>query len=538
MENQQENKLTDWWANLSFDHKEQYSFNEDGEILLTAYNDFKERSVGKIEEANADTVLKLLQDKFAEVAEKLKELETEWTAAEDKSALIGKLHRLKEYLVHANAIGDFHGLYSKVAGFEKELEEVIEQNYAKKVTLVEHAEQMSDSEEWKETAEKMKQLTDDWKATGHIDKKRSDELWARLEAARDKFFEKKREHHEDVEKEMLQNLDLKLELVEKAEKLAASTDWKNTTKALKELMDKWKTIGRTMHDKNEELWQKFIAASNAFFEQKRAHFEVIHKEQEENLKAKELLVEKAEEIKDSEDWSATSKLQSELMDAWKKIGRVPREKSDEIWNKFNAARDHFFEKKRTHTEAFKIELDDNYAQKLALLKRAEELQNSTQWRETTAEINELMDEWKKIGPVPRKHSDEIWKKFIGARKKFFERKDANREKRKVQYEKKSKERISQTHHFIDKLGAELKEEEEKLADFKEGIENITPGMKKEDELREHLTKLIAQTEKKVEHKKEKIEEAKKQYEDLVAAEKEKEEKKAKEMTETSKEEDK
>lgn len=526
MENQQGNELLDWWKNLSFDHKEQYSLNDDGEIILNALNNHKERAVGKLEDNNAETVVKLLQDKFAEVADKLKELTTEWDATEDKSTLIGKVYRMKEYLNHASAIGDFYSLYTKVDELEQQLNQVIEQNYAKKVTLVEQAEQMADSEEWKETAEKMKNLTDEWKNTGHIDKKRSDELWQRIETARDKFFERKREHSEDVEKEMLQNLDLKMELVEKAEQLAASDDWKNTTTALKELMEKWKTIGRTMHDKNEELWEKFITASNTFFEKKRAHFDVIHKEQEENLKAKELLVEKAEEIKDSEDWNATTKIQTELMDAWKKIGRVPREVSDEIWNKFNAARDYFFEKKRAHTEAFKIELDDNYAQKLALLKRAEELQNSSQWRETTTEINELMDEWKKIGPVPRKHSDEIWKRFIAARKNFFARKDANREKRKAQYEQKSKERISQTHHFIDKLGAELKEEEDKLIDFKEGLENITPGMKKEDELREHLTKLIEQTEKKIEHKKEKIEDAKKQYEELQEAEKKKEKEKA------------
>ncbi len=533
MENQQENNLSNWWENLSFDHKDQYNLNEEGDILLNALDDFKERSVGKVDTTNADTVLKLLQEKYTEVAEKLNELLTEWNAADDKSSLIGKVYRLKEYLQHASAIGDFHSLYRKVTEIEKELSEIIEQNYAKKVTLVEQAEQMVDSEDWKETAEKMKHLTEDWKNTGHIDKKRSDELWQRLETARDKFFEKKREHHEDVEKEMLQNLDLKLELVELAEKLAASEDWKNTTKSFKELMEKWKSIGRTMHDKNEELWEKFIGASNAFFERKRAHFDVIHKEQEENLKAKELLVEQAEAIKDSEDWNATTKQQTELMEAWKKIGRVPREQSDEIWNKFNAARDHFFERKRAHGEAFKIELDDNYAQKLALLKRAEELQSSTQWRETTTEINELMDEWKKIGPVPRKHSDEIWNRFIGARKKFFERKDANREKRKAQYEKKSKERISQTDNFIDKLAAELKEEEEKLIDFKEGLQNITPGMKKENELREHLTKLISQTEKKVEHKKEKIEEAKKQYEELVEAEKEKEAKKQQAETDSA-----
>ena len=252
-----------------------------------------------------------------------------------------------------------------------------------------------------------------------------------------------------------------------------------------------------------------------FLKKKKQHFEIIHKEQEDNYNAKLALVEQAEAMKESTEWNETTLAYTNLMEEWKKLGRVPKEKSDEIWNRFNEARDYFFNNKRKNFEEFKLSLDDNYAQKLALLKRAEDLQDSTQWREATDELNELMDEWKKIGPVPRKHSNEIWERFLAARKNFFNRKDANREKRKQIIEKKEKERVHQTADFVDKIKAELREEEEKLADFKQGIENITPGMKKEAELREHLTKLIAQTEHKIEHKKEKLEQAEKQLEAIA-----------------------
>lgn len=506
--------INTWWESLTIDHKMQFALNDGGELVLKPYNDYKERIIASFSDENTEPVFKALVDKFPEIEEKVAELTKEWTAEEDKLKLIGKLERTKEYLNHTNAFGNFEALYKQVDELFEQATKLIEENHTKKLAIVEEAEKIAGSDDWKQTTDNLLKLAEDWKQTGYLDKERNDTLWSRLEAAKDKFFERKREHHEDVEKEMMQNLDLKMEIVDKAEALAASDDWRKATDELKALMEQWKSVGRTMHDKNEELWKRFTEANNIFFERKRVHFEQIHKEQEENYKAKLELVDKAEALKDNTDWNDTTKAYKELMDEWKKTGRVPREKSDEVWNKFNAARDHFFERKRESQAAFKVELDDNYAQKLALLKRAENLAESTQWRETTEELNELMTEWKKIGPVPRKHSNEIWERFITARKQFFERKDANREQRKAYYEKKEKERISQTGNFADKIAAELDEEKNKLVDFKEALGNITPGMKKEEELREHLTKLIGQTEKKIEHKKEKLEEAQKQLEEL------------------------
>jgi ElaB/YqjD/DUF883 family membrane-anchored ribosome-binding protein len=154
-------------------------------------------------------------------------------------------------------------------------------------------------------------------------------------------------------------------------------------------------------------------------------------------------------------------------------------------------------------------LQDNYAQKLALVKRAEALQNSTQWREATDELMELMEEWKKIGPVPREHNNEIWEQFNKARKRFFERKDANREQRKQHAEKHKLQRVERAHEFVKQLEEEIQEEKERLEDFRNSIQNITPGRKAE-ELRLHLEKLISQTENKIQHKQAKLEDARKQ----------------------------
>lgn len=511
--------LQEWWNNLEFAYKSQYELAENGSLSRLQINDYKQHKVADIAPDNADVMFKLLVEKFADVEAKVSELAKEWDEeAGDKLKHLGKLERTKEYILHANAAGDFSSIFKVLENITAEADKLVSANYDKKLAVVEKVEGEANSEEWRQATDNIKQLVDEWKELGFVDKKRNDELWTRIETAKDKFFERKREHTEEVNKEMLQNLDLKMEIVDKAEALAASENWRKATDELKALMEQWKSVGRTMHDKNEELWQRFSAANNVFFERKKVHFEKIHAEQDENLKLKLTLVEQAEALKDNTDWNATTDAYKQLMDEWKKIGRVSKEKSDEVWNSFNAARDHFFGKKRESAAAFKLDLEDNYAQKLALLKRAETLQSSTAWKSATDELNELMDEWKKIGPVPRKHSDEIWNKFITARKTFFERKDADREKRKAYFEQKEKERVSQTGNFVDKVAAELKEEEDKLADFQDALKNITPGMKKEDELREHLTKLIGQTEHKIEHKKTKLDDAKKQLEELKAKE--------------------
>lgn len=527
-DNQQAATLQQWWDQADFPHKALYTLTEQGDIVLNAIGDHKERTIGSVTEDNPDAMLKALLEKYPEVETKVAELQKEWEAEQgDKMTLYGKVERTKDYILHAKALGNFPELLAQLEKMELVLKTIADENYQQKLNLVQEAENLMavEDDNWKEATQTFQNYTDKWKEIGHTDKDRNDELWMRLEKARDKFFENKREHNEEVEHEMLQNLDLKMEVVEKAEQLAASDDWKGATEAYKELMEQWKSIGRTMHDKNEELWNKFITAKNAFFDRKKEHFNEIQEEQEKNYELKLKLVEKSEEIQSSTDWKGTTKAYSDIMDEWKKIGRVPREKTDELWNRLNAAKDVFFNAKRDHFSAFKVSLEDNYAQKQALLKRAEEIQNANSWRETTDEMNELMTEWKSIGPVPRQHSNAIWERFLAARKNFFARKDADRDRRKKNAVKRVHQRVQQTHDFHRKLIHELEEEQDKLADFKDGLENITPG-KKADELREHLTKLIAQTEKKIQHKEEKLKEIEDQIEEVEAKAEEQDQKKA------------
>lgn len=503
--------LQDWWNAADFEGKQFCDLKENNKLFLRAGTHHPERVISTLTPENADHAVKALKDKFSEVQNRVEEMEIEWDSTDDKLKLYGKVTRLKDYLLHTNVIGDLGTLISDVAEMEKQLHGWMDEHYEARLKLVEQAEEAAKtSEDWKETTQLFKNYSEDWKSAGYVDKERNDTLWNRLEEARTQFFERKRTHHEEQEKEMLQNLDLKIEIAEKAEGLAASTRWKETTETFHKLLDEWKTVGRTMHDKNEELWNRFITAKNTFFEKKKEHFDFIQKEQEANYHIKLALVEKAESLKDSEDWNGTAQEYADIMTQWKATGRVPVEKADELWGKMCAAKDHFFDAKRQHHETVRISLEDNYAQKMALLKRAETIKNSIQWRTATEEMNELLEEWKKIGAVPKEHSTKMWENFIAARRYFFDRKDADREKRRQYAVQAAERKIEQKKTFLHKLEDELKEEQEKLADFKTAIENITPGNKAE-ELRAHLTKLIAQCEHKIIQKEQRIADVNKEF---------------------------
>ena len=507
MSHEQGFDLIAWWDTQSFPGKELYKINEAGALTLSANNTVKERAIAEITPENADVVVKNLVEKFDEVEARVKEFEIEWVAAEDKLKLADKLAQLKEYVHSTPAFGDFLRIGLLIHDWEHTLYALTEEIYNEKLKIVELAESLAENTKWKETTQAFKDIADKWKQAGQIDKNRNDKLWQRIEAARKTFQEKKRTHHEEEEKDLLGNLDLKIDLVEQAEAMANSTEWKKTTDTFHRLTEEWKTIGHTVNKKNEELWQRFLAAKSIFFHNKREHSSQVQLEQEQNYITKEALVEKAEALKDSTSWNVTAQALTALMEEWKKTGRVPKEKGDDLWNRFTAAQEQFFQAKRAHTGEIRSVQENNYNLKAEILQRAEDLKHSTHWGETTTEMLQLLEDWKKIGPIPRSYGDKMWEDFNAARKFFFARKDANREQRKQYAEEHKVAKVEQAKGLVVKLQTDLQEEEEKLVDFKNAIENITPG-KKAKELRDHLEKLIAECEQKIKRLKDKYTESK------------------------------
>jgi hypothetical protein len=503
-----------WWDRVFFPGKGFCALKENGELVLRVPEATEERVLAVLTPENADDTVGALVQAFAELEARVAALRTEWEAAEDKLRLAPRLSQCREQLLRAGALGDFPRLMQQIESWEAELEQLETQHYQTRLALVERAEALAESENWKEATQVFRELGEQWRQAAPLTKKKTDELWRRLETARNTFFDRKRRHQEQQEKEMLHNLDLKMEMVEKAEALAASERWKEATDKFHELLDQWKATGRTVPDKNEELWHRFITAKQVFFERKKRHFEAIQQEHEANYIVKLALVEQAESLKDSQDWTATAKVFHDLMDQWKRAGRVAADKADELWSRLVAAKEHFFQARRQHFETVRNTLSENLARKKDLLAEAETLQHSDQWHEATIRMNALMTEWKQIGPVPREHSDALWQQFIAARSHFFKRKDEHRERRRELAKKHHADRVLQTERFLQKLQEELREEEERLADFRNGINDITPGHK-EEELRNHLQQLIRQSEQKMLRKQEKIREVQQQLDELT-----------------------
>jgi hypothetical protein len=491
-----------WWNELSFDGKESFTLTEDGKLLLHAGQEGKERLIAEVSEENHATVLDPLKEKYTQLQTKTAEIINEFQASEDKLKLADKIQSLKQQLTNAAVIGDTNKLLADLAPMEQAINAIYDEHYAVRLKLAEEAEAHAENSEWKETTNALREIIEKWKQSGHTDKHRSDKLWNRIEAARTKFNERKQKYFEEQEKDLLGNLDLKLDLVEQAESLINSAEWKKTSETFHRLTNEWKTIGHTLSKKNEELWQRFIAAKSAFFDRKREHSDRIAQEQEQSFIVKSALVEKAEALKDSTEWNNTAIAYAALMEEWKKAGRVGGEKGDDLWNRFLAAQENFFSAKKRHTEEIRTMHEQNYSKKSELLQRAERIKNSTNWNDTTAELNELLDEWKTIGPVAREHSNRIWEEFIAARKHFFARKDASREQRKQHYEQVKTVRSTQAREMVAKLLTDIREEEDKLVDFKSALENITPG-KKADELKKHLQQLLVDGEQKIKRLKEK-----------------------------------
>ncbi|RQO31880.1 hypothetical protein DBR32_03485 [Taibaiella sp. KBW10] len=503
------------WSQLEFNGKEFCKLDESGNLSLLASAHYPERILSTVTATNAQTVVNALTEKFKEVLAKADELKQEFAQQPEVVKLQGKVQRLKSYLMNANAVGDYQPLFQFIETKETEIAEQLKSNEAQRRQLVEKAMTLKDSEDWKATTEAYRQLIEEWKQAPHVEKEINDKFWEQIEQARNTFYEKKRAHQEDVEKDMMQNLDLKMEICEQAEALSNSEDWKSSSEVYKQLMERWKTIGRVATvDKNEELWSRFLNAKNNFFDRKALHQGQILVEQEGNYEAKLKLVEQAESLKESVDWKETSATYATILEEWKAIGKVPFEKADELWNRMQAAKDHFFNAKRQHTEEFKVGLEDNYAQKKALVDRIETIKHSTNWRDVTTEVNELMATWKTIGPIPREYGDSLWEQFISARQHFFKRKDEDRDARKNRFVQQIQNRLVQSKSFLATIEEELQEEESKWTEFTEILAQTGEEDAKDAEIKQNLKNLVAQIEKRLPGRKAKIEEVKAQIAEL------------------------
>ena len=199
------------------------------------------------------------------------------------------------------------------------------------------------------------------------------------------------------------------------------------SRALQQLHDEWAEIGPVARELREELWNRFKEASTVINKRHQEYFDKIHAKEEENLQKKQALIERAAEVttdglKSNKQWEdATAKIQA-IQAEWRTIGFAPKKQNQAIYDDFRAVTDKFYQAKTAFYKGLRDEMNGNLKLKKELLRQAEELKDSTEWKETTEKLVELQKQWKKVGPVARKYSEEVWKQFTAACDHFFEEK--------------------------------------------------------------------------------------------------------------------
>lgn len=506
------------WQALVLEGKEHYQLRDNDVLVLNISGNGIAREICQLNAETFPDTIRELTIKFEEVKNQLDTLKNEWANQADKLQLAATIGRYRHFINHVQALGNLKQVDAELSKMEAEIQAIYTANYAIKQAIAEKAEGMRQAENVHK--EDWDNLLEEWKQAPIVEKEKNDALWHRIEQARNDYYENKQELLADKNKELMQNLDWKMEVCEQAESWAGSDKWHEATEAFKGLFERWKDIGHVPSiEKNDELWTRFQTARDTFFSRKSAHFEQIKMEQEDNLKQKLKLVEEAEQLKNQTTWKETASAFDSLMAQWKQIGKVPYEQADEIWQRLQTARDYFYNARRENRKEIEAKQAENLSLKEELAAKAQSLKNSSNWESTTNEMNHLMVEWKKIGPVSRDKSEEVWMQFLSARKHFFARKDAAREARKNKFAENLNNRIHQTEQFLNKLKEEQAEDTISLDDFKESLRNTTGQTAKDIELREHLNRLITDLEKRMPSRSEKIGDVEQQLNTLLESKK-------------------
>ncbi len=323
-------------------------------------------------------------------------------------------------------------LIEKFKELKREYQEKIEleqhRNLKEKERIIEEIEQlMTKQEKLRQTFEEFRALQEQWRQVGQVPPQETKRINEKYQFVVKKFYDWVKLNKEMRDLDLKKNLELKILLCEKAENLLLEPRISKAYKELQKLHLQWKEIGPVPKEKKDEIWERFKSASDEINKRYREYLQNIRKEQEGNLKAKTLLCEEAEKIANGEytttkQWQEKTKEIIELQKIWRRIGFAPKKYNNSIYQRFRKACDLFFEKKRQFFENYGDILQQNLQKKLDLLAQAESLKESTDWKKTTEICIQLQDEWKKIGPVPKEHKDEIWNKFTAACNHFFDRK--------------------------------------------------------------------------------------------------------------------
>lgn len=275
-----------------------------------------------------------------------------------------------------------------------------------------------------------RELQNKWREVGPVPAKSYRDINDTYQFYVEKFYDMVKIDRDLRDLDFKKNLEAKEAFCEAAEKLAENENVVDAFHELQKLHEQWKEYGPVAKEIREDIWNRFKAATAVINKKYQAHFEGIKEQQEENLAKKRELCERLEliaatEVKSSSEWNSLSKEIEDLQAQWRKIGFATKKENQKIYDRFRAACDEFFARKRDYYSSVKNNMTENLEKKQALIEQAEALKDSTEWKKTTEQYIALQKQWKEIGAVPRKKSDQLWKRFRAACDEFFAKRDAN-----------------------------------------------------------------------------------------------------------------
>lgn len=334
-------------------------------------------------------------------------LQQEWN--EIKEVPADKATELwKTYQVHVEKFYDTLKLNNEFRAYD------FKKNLEMKTSLCEKAEELTNETDIISAFHKLQQLHQQFREIGPVAKELREEIWTRFKNASTIINKRHQEYFEGRKEQEQNNLDQKTAICEIIEAIEPDTlktfaQWNEASEQITQLQAKWKTIGFAPQKMNQKIYDRFRAACDKFFQKKSEFFKNVRETLSENLKHKKELCEKAEALKDSTDWKATTEQFIALQKEWKTIGAVPQKQSDEVWKRFNAACDVFFENKKANTSSQYTEQNENLQKKRAIVERLSAIVPEEAGSDLRQQLRDAQAEWDAIGHVPFKEKDKVFK---------------------------------------------------------------------------------------------------------------------------------
>lgn len=525
-------------ANLAL-HIEDGPDSDEEEVkgFIESFNKLKEEF-----EAKKKAHYEELNKKKAENLEAKKELlkqfadivnEEKWSHTKDVNQIRGKWENIK-LLPHSeiDALNErFEELMvefesHKVDRLVKKLQKE-EENLTLKLVILEKMDKLNvkvtEAADFKELNDEFNDLLAQWRKVGRVPSEKNQATWDHFNSAQDKFNELRFKFDKEYRKTVEKALEKKQKLIKEAEALVDNQNIAQAARKVNKLHKVWKKTGNLPQKEENELWDKFKSATDAFNEKKSDNIDVLREQEQENLEKKYKLIEKAKEIQDTEDYDAGHQTMQNLMDQWKKIGPVPRKKSSKIWKQFKGAMDVFYDNRRDHFKDIRKDQKENMQRKNEILDKLKELGSHSDPAMAVEEAKKLQNEFKNVGHVPLKYKNKIWKQYREVCDVIYGNYRASgtdlgmeRELASEGIEPEARKEIIKYQKKVGSLKKDISKLESEVIQFKEAKTYFKPT-NKGNVLRDELQAKIDKAEKEIASKKDEISELRSNIRDLKAS---------------------